>query len=549
MTQNSATKQRHAKFTSSAGIVSVAVMGSRMMGLVREMVLAALFEAGTALDAFYAAFFIPNLFRDLFGEGILSKAFITIFTETEIREGEATSWRLANITFSTLVVALGILTLLGIFAAPLIVDVVFHGDGFQNVPLPSESSFGMSSKRDLTVHLTRIMFPFILLVSLAALAMGVLNSKGRFFIPASASTFFNLGSVLVGVAGYYIAPRWGQHPVVGMAIGVLVGGMLQFLIQIPSLRRVGFHYRPALNFRDPGLVRIMHLIGPMILGAAAVQINVLINKSFASYGEGWIAWLQQSFRLIHLPIGMFGVAISTVTLPVLSRATAHQDMKEYREAIAHAFRLMVLLTVPASVGLIVLREPIIRLIYERGMFDPNSTRQVANALLYYALGLCSFSAVKIATDGFYALKDTRTPVIVSFIAICMNLLLNYLFIVRLHWDHRSLALATSCSLTVNSMTLLWLLRRRVDGIGGRSILIVLGKVLLASGMMGYVAWWCSTRIAVQWGTTGVLVRLSQVGVSITVGVFVLTVAYHFLRISEFWELVQMIRQPNDKDEA
>ena len=530
------------ELTSSAGVTSIAIFGSRIMGLVREQVLAALFKSSTSLSAFYAAFFVPNLLRDLFGEGILSKAFVTTFMQVEADEGEEASWRLANLTFNALFVVLGLLTLLGILIAPLIVDLVFHGKGFQDFPLPAEEGYSFTTKTDLTVHLTRIMFPFILVVSLAAIAMGLLNSKGRFFVPASASTFFNVGSVLVGVAGYYLAPRWGQPRVVGMAVGVLVGGLLQVLVQVPSLYQVGFRYRPILDFRDPALRQILRLVAPMVVGAAAVQLNVLINKSFASYGDSWVAWLVQAFRLIHLPIGVFGVAISTVTLPILSRATAHANMAEYRQAIAHAFRLMLLLTVPASVGLIVLREPIIRLIFERGAFTPADTHQVANALLYYAIGLCSFSGVKIATDGFYALKNTRTPVLISFVAVSLNLILNYLFIVHLHWDHRSLALSTSCSLTLNLCLLVWLLRRQVGGLGGKSVLNTLVRVLVASGCMAVVAWWCSHQLASLPRAVGIIGEMIQVGGSIGVAAGAYLIVCYALRIEELQEFIDLIRR-------
>jgi len=543
------TKSKDARLTRAAGVVSIAVMGSRVLGLVREMVLAYFFEAKLSLDAFYAAFRIPNLLRDLFGEGILSKAFVTTFTDIEVKEGEKTAWRLASMVFNALALILGIITLLGILLSPFIVDIMFFGKGFAGVPLPHEGSFGIANKRDLTVYLTRIMFPFILVVSLAAIAMGLLNSKGRFFIPASASSFFNAGSVVIGCTGYYIAPKFGQHPTVGMAVGVLVGGALQFLVQVPSMWRVGYRYRPLLSFTDRGVKQVMRLVTPMVLGAAAVQVNVLVNSIFASHGEGWLTWITQSFRLMHLPIGVFGVAISTASLPILSRYIAEGKMESYRHTISHALRLMILLTVPASIGLMALKEPIIRLLYQRGAFDATDTLQVANALFCYAFGLCGYSALKIATDGFYALKDTKTPVYVSLCTIALNIILNYLFIFQFnfrfnldHFDHRSLALSTSCTLTANFTALFIILNRRVGNFGVSAIASVFGRVILASLAMGIVCWWTSGQIATHLGTDTLWASLAQVGVPIALGLVVLYIACRILRITEMNNAIRAVSE-------
>jgi len=536
------TKSKDARLTRSAGVVSVAVMGSRILGLIREMVLAYFFEAKLSLDAFYAAFRIPNLLRDLFGEGILSKAFVTTFTDIEVKEGEKAAWRLASMVFNALVLVLVIVTLLGILFSPFIVDIIFRGKGFAGVPLPAEESFGIANKRDLTVYLTRIMFPFILVVSMAAIAMGLLNSKGRFFIPASASSFFNAGSVVIGYMGYYIAPKFGQHPTVGMAIGILVGGAMQFLVQVPSMRRVGYHYRPLLSFTDPGVKQVMRLVTPMVFGAAAVQVNVFVNSIFASYGEGWLTWITQAFRLMHLPIGIFGVAISTASLPILSHYIAKGDIESYRHTISHALRLMLLLTVPASIGLMVLKEPIIRLLYQRGAFDAYDTLQVANALFYYAFGLCGYSAVKIATDGFYALKDTKTPVYVSLCTIVLNIILNYLFIFQFDFKHWSLALSTSCTLTANFTALFIILNRRVGNFGIPAIASVFVRVAGASLVMGFACWLTSKLIAILLGIDTLWASLAQVGVSIALGLVVLYLACRVLRIAEMNDAIRAVSE-------
>ena len=539
-TATATTSEDQHRVTRSAGIVSIAVMASRLLGLVREKVIAYYFAAGVGGDAFYAAFRIPNLMRDLFGEGALSKAFVTTFTATELEDGEEAAWRLASRVFNASFLLLTLITLVGIFAAPAIVDLIFAGKGFQEVSLDPSEHFGFNSKRDLTVYLTQIMFPYLILVSLAAVAMGLLNSKGKFGLPASASSFFNVGSLIVGVYGYYVAPDLGLHRTTGMAVGVLVGGALQFLIQVPSMRRVGFRYQPLLSFRDERVRQVMRLIGPAILGVAALQVNVLVNSIFASEGEGWLTWINRAFRLMHLPIGVFGVAISTVALPNLARLVAAGNMEEYRRSFSHALRLTFLLTVPASVGLMVLAEPICRLIFEGGQANPLDTQQTAGALFYYAFGLCGFSAVKIATDGFYTFNDTRTPAIVSLCTVGLNILLNYLFIYRLGFDHRSLALSTSCTITLNFLALLFLLRGRAGGLGLSGIWLLLIKLALASAIMGCVCWWSYTQIEGWLGAEGLITQLIGVFVPIALGLAVLVVVAKLMRIRELDQLLNAI---------
>ena len=539
-TATATTSEDQQRVTRSAGIVSIAVMASRLLGLVREKVIAYYFAAGVGGDAFYAAFRIPNLMRDLFGEGALSKAFVTTFTATELEDGEEAAWRLASRVFNATFLLLTLITVVGIFAAPAIVDLIFAGKGFQEVPLDPSEHFGFDSKRDLTVYLTQIMFPYLILVSLAAVTMGLLNSKGKFGLPASASSFFNVGSLIVGVWGYYVAPSFELHRTTGMAVGVLVGGALQFLIQVPSMRRVGFRYQPLLSFHDGRVRQVMQLIGPAILGVAALQINVLVNSIFASEGQGWLTWINRAFRLMHLPIGVFGVAISTVALPNLAKLVAEGDMEAYRRAFSYALRLMFLLTVPASVGLMVLAEPICRLIFEGGQANPLDTQQTAVALFYYGLGLCGFSAVKIATDGFYTFNDTRTPAVVSLCTVGLNILLNYLFIYRLGFDHRSLALSTSCTITLNFLALLFLLRGKAEGLGLSGLWLLLIKLAVVSAVMGAVCWWGYTQIEGWLGVESIIARLIGVFVPIGLGVTVLVGGAKLMRIRELDQLLGAI---------
>jgi putative peptidoglycan lipid II flippase len=521
------------RLTRSAGAVSVGVMLSRVLGLVREQVLAYLFPAKLGLDAFYAAFRIPNLLRDMFGEGALSKAFVSTFSEIEQREGKEQALRLANVVLNALAVLMGALTVLGIVYADAIVDAVLPGAGFDAV-LPAGESFGFTTKRDLTVGLTRVMFPFIFLVTLAALVMGLLNARGQFFVPALASGFFNVGSIVVGFAGYAAAPEFGYHPTLGMALGVLAGGALQLAWQLPTLFRLGFRYRPVLSFRDPWLLKVLSLFGPGALVASTVQVNVLVNQIFASEGEGWLSWITQSFRILHLPIGLVGVAISAATLPALSRAAAMGELKEFRDTFSYATRLVILFTVPATVGLLTLALPIVRLIFEQGRFGPEDTIQVAAALRCYSLGLLSFAAVKIVTDGFYAIQDIRAPVVTSLVSMASNFLLNWLFVARLGMDHRGLALATSATTTI-SLVILWLLFRARSGLGrldGRRTMITLAKTSAASLAMGGAAFATFRFLDGALGHDAIWARLAQVGSAIAVALLVYFLLCRALRVRE-----------------
>ena len=521
------------RLTRSAGTVSIGVMVSRVLGLVREQVLAYLFSARIVLDAFYAAFRLPNLFRDMFGEGALSKAFVSTFSEIQEKEGNDAALRLVSVVLNAMILVMAALTLAGILYADGLVAWVFPGAGF-DTPLAPDESYGFATKRDLTVRLTQIMFPFIFFASLAALVMGVLNARGRVLVPALASAFFNIGSIVVGVAGYYVAPRYGHHPAIGVAIGVLVGGLLQLLWQLPSLFRLGYRYRPNFDFRDPWLGKVLRLFGPGALIASTVQVNLLVNSIFASREEGWMTWIIQAFRILHLPLGLVAVAVSVATLPALSRAAAKQDTDGFRDTFSFATRLVILFTVPATVGLLVLAPPIVRLIFEQGRFAPSDTVQVAGALRFYAIGLSSFAAVKIVTDGFYALQDVRAPLIVSVASMLANAALNWLFVVRLGLDHRGLALATSTTMTISLVFLLILFRKRsgLGRLGGRTALVTFGKTVVVSVVMGAFAFLTCRGFDSFLGHDVVWARLLQVGSSVFVGLAVFFFGCKLLRVRE-----------------
>lgn len=462
--------------TRAAGVVAGAVMLSRVLGLARELIFAALFGAGRGMDAFLTAFRAPNLLRDLFAEGALSTAFVTVFSQKIATEGEGSAWKLASKMATLTTVFMSLLTILGvIFATPLI-GVLAPG-------FPLE-------KAALTIQLTRIMFPFILLVSLAALVMGMLNAVNRFTAPALASSFFNIGSIAGGVVfGWLIDPSFGEKALIGLSLGTLLGGLAQLGVQLPGLRQAGFRFVMDFNWRDPGVRRVLTLMVPAVIAASAVQINVMVNSIFASYlGDGPVSWLSYAFRLMQLPLGVFGVALATVTLPVVSRASALGDMGRFRATLAKAMRLAVFLTLPSAVGLVVLAQPIIALIYQRGKFHDTDSLNTAEALQYYAIGLVGYSCIKVLSPAFYAIDRKWTPMTVSFLSIGINLLLNWLFIFRFGMGHCGLALSTAIAATVN-FSLLYLFMTRVSGsLETRAMVSTLGRCLLAALPIGLVGW-------------------------------------------------------------
>lgn len=460
----------------SAAAVGIAVMCSRILGLVREQVFAGLFGAGTAYDAFVVAFRIPNLLRDLFGEGALSAAFVTVFSAYDTTRSQEETWRLASNVLNFILVLLSLLTLVAIFFAGSLVNLLAPDFGL------------VAGKIALTEKLTRIMMPFLVFISLSAVVMGVLNSKGRFFVPALASSFFNLGSIVGGTSLAFILPKYGQPPIVGMAIGTLIGGMLQLGIQIPSLSKTGFRYSPTLNLRDPGLHRILKLMIPATIGLSATQINIFVNTNFAaSCSEGSVSWLYYAFRLVQLPIGIFGVALSIAIMPILAKQAAKKDIKEMKKTLMSSLTMVFALTLPATAGLIILREPIIRLIFEHGAFTAADTLQTADTLALFAFGLFAFSANKILVPAFYALDRTKYPVIASFLAVGLNLVIVTYTIDT--FQHFAIALSTSCTMAINFIFLMIVLYYFMGGYSLTYLLKGLFKVAAATvGLVGSLYW-------------------------------------------------------------
>ena len=518
---------RSPRLARSAGIIGSATLTSRLLGLVRDQVLAYLFGASNAMDAFNVAYRIPNLMRDLFAEGAMSAAFVPTFTRRLTLQGRQAAWRVGNQLVNALLIVTGALVLIGIvFTEPL---ARLLAGSYAEVP----------GKFELTVVLTRIMLPFLTLVAVAAAVMGMLNSLNRFFAPALSPAMFNVGIIGSAVLLVPIMPRFGMHPITAIAIGAIVGGLGQVLFQLPSLYREGYRYRPEFDPSDQGLREILRLIGPGTIAGAAVQINLLVNMVLATgEGTGAVSWLSYAFRVMYLPIGLFGVSIATATLPAISRHAAEEALGGIRETISNALRMMLVLNVPALVGLIALAGPIVGLIFERGSFLPSDTASTTAALVFYAPGLVGYSAVRISVPCFYAMRNSLTPALVSVMSVVLNIVLN-LILVRM-MGFRGLALGTSIAALVNALALLVLLHRRLGGLEIGRIVEAGAKIAVAASLMGVAVWTSHGLLLDVLPGTDIARRLIQVFGSIASGLVVLTGGAKVLRIAEWNNLREQL---------
>ena len=506
------TASNKSKITQSAAVVGIAVLCSRVLGLIREQVFAGLFGAGYSYDSFVVAFRIPNLLRDLFGEGALSAAFVTVFSHYDTKKTKEETWQLASNILTFFAVTLSLLVLLAIFLAGPIVNIL--APDFAKI----------AGKSELTVLLTRIMLPFLVVISLAAVVMGMLNTKGKFFIPSIASSFFNLGSIIGGTSLAFVVPKYGYDPIVGMAIGTLIGGILQLSVQLPTLFKLGYRYKPTLRINDPGLKRILKLMIPATIGLSATQLNIFINTNFASgCAEGSVSWLNYAFRLVQLPIGLFGVALSIAMLPMLAKQASEKNIDEMKNTIVSSLTTVFALTIPATFGLIFLSEPIIQLIFERGAFTSADTIATAQTLSLYGVGLFAYSANKVLVPAFYAIDKTKFPVIASFLAVACNILIITLTIDT--FQHLAIALSTSITMMLNFVFLFSMLHIKLQKLAIVTLLKNLSKIAMATILLAlvlifsqnYIEFLYSDQLLLQatalFGTIGVAVLLY--GISLT----------------------------------
>ena len=510
----------------SAGVMTIATLLSRVLGLARDMVLTFVFGAGREMDAFNVATRIPNLVRDLFAEGAMSAAFVPTFTRHLKEKGEASAWRLGSNVINALLVITGLLVVLGmVFAYPL---ADFYTDDAR-----------FTDALPLTATLTRWTLPFLTMVAIAVAQAGMLNSLRQFFIPAVSPAMYNVALILSALVLVPFAPALGIAPITAIAIGSLAGGTLQIMAQWPALRAAGYRYHAVLDFKDPGLRQVLLLMGPGTVGVAAAQINLAVNTYLAtSQVEGAVTMLNYAFRLMYLPIGLFGVSVATAAIPDLARQAVGEGFADMRRTISSSLRMMLVLSVPSMVGLAVLGRPITQLLFERGAWTPDATSGTAWALLMYAPGLVGYSIVKIGSPSFYALKDARTPVIVSMITVATNVGLN-LWLVRV-MGFGGLALGTALASLVNAGLLLFLLSRRIGGIDAGRVLQTFVKIAAASVVMGLAAWYAHVWLSGTVGDAGNVARAIAVAGAIAAGLVALAAAAKILRLWEFEEAMKAI---------
>lgn len=511
----------------SAGLVGSATLTSRVLGLVRDQALAYYFGASNAMDAFYVAYRIPNLMRDLFAEGAMSAAFVPAFTRRLTTHGRAVAWRLGNQLINALVAMTGVLVLAGILLAEPVTRLFARE--FSAVP----------GKFELTVAMTRVMLPFLTLAAIAAACMGMLNSLRRFFTPALSPAMFNISIILSALLLVPLMPRVGLEPIMAIAFGVLLGGVGQIVVQYLSLRGEGFRFHVTLNPRDPGLREVLGLMGPGTIAGAAMQVNLVVNTILAtSQGPGAVSWLTYAFRLMYLPIGVVGVSIATAALPVMARYAALNQLDLMRQTVSRGLRLMLMLMVPATIGLIVMAEPIVRLIFERGRFTPADTQATALALVCYAPGIVGYSVVRLAVPSFYALGTSLTPAFVSVGSVLLNVVLN-LILVRI-LGYQGLALGTSVAALTSAVVLLVLLRGRLNGLEGARLVDSFVRIAVAAALMGLVVWQVDKWYMGWWPDPTFLTQLVIVSSEIGVGLAALGASARLLHIAEFNQALSQV---------
>ena len=460
----------------ASGAMAVATLSSRVLGMVREMVYYGFMGTGWVNDAFQYAFTIPNLFRRLLGEGALTAAFIPVFKEKEKIHGETEMWRAANAVISGLIISASVI--IALVMAGISIALVVHE---------------FSEKTTLMLELLRVMFPYMLLVCLAAAMMGMLNARGHFFIPAMGATMLNIVMI---ASVFWFAPRWGvdlpkdkQLPVqiFALAYGVLVAGVAQAAFQLPTLWRDGFRYRWVSPWGEPTVQRVVRQMIPGTIGVAAFQINVALVQLVAlSAGEGIVSSFNGAVRLMELPQGVFGISLATYLLPTLSGLAAEKNYPEFRSTLRHGLGTLIFMNAIAGVLLVALAEPIVRLLFERGAFSAVSTTRVSYALMCLAPGLVMFSTVNILARAFYALGDTRTPMKISLVCLGVNFLAGAALIFPLH--EGGPGIANTFTSALNAGLLLFALRKKLGKLEMESLRITLLPITLAALLAGALAW-------------------------------------------------------------
>jgi putative peptidoglycan lipid II flippase len=484
------------------------------------------------MDAFIAAFRIPNLLRDLFAEGVLATAFIPVFTDHLTNKGKKEAFYLGNLVINTLLLVLSLVVILGIVFAPFLVDLIAPGYG------------DISGKIELTTKLTRILFPFLALVSLAAVVMGMLNSFGHFATPALAPTMFNVGII---VSGFVLSPLF-DPPILGIALGALLGGLGQLGIQIPMLRKQGFRYTPVLNFHDPGLRRILVLMTPAVFGIASTQINIFVATHLASLlPQGSVSYLSYAYRLMYFPLGVFGVAVATVTLPLVSTYAAQNKIDQVLSTYSSSLKLVFFLVIPCTVFLVVGAKQVISLLFQHGRFQYGDTLATSRALILYSFGLLAFAIIRVTAPIFYSLKDTKMPVIISAISVGLNVVLNLVLMRPL--GYMGLALATSIAGWVNVILLLLKLHKKIGPFDLKDLFKTFSKIFLASLFGGLLVWLLFSFYQLDLSISPLRERALLVFIALALGLFAYVSVCRFLNVRELKRVLDIfkgIRKPLDR---
>lgn len=487
----------------AAGVVGLGTLGSRILGFIRDMVTAFFFGATDAADAFFVAFTIPNLLRRLFAEGTMTVAVIPVYTETLINEGKQEAVRVARITMTFMSIVLAGAVVAGIVFSPEILTL--FAAGFR----------GNAEKWELTVLLARVMFPYMLLISLSALAMGVLNSMGHFFAPSASPMLFNLAMIL---SMLLISPLLNV-PVLGLAVGVVIGGLLMLALQVPFLMNKGVTFTPDFHFNHPKVKTILKLMVPAIFGASIYQVNVVVVRLLASFlPSGSVSYLYYADRLDQFPLGIFAVALGTAVLPTMSRMAAENRIDDLKRTFIDALAMTLYITIPAALGLAILSVPIISALFFRGEFDFTSVVMTANALVFFSVGLPFVASIRVLSNGFYALKDTATPVAIGIVAIIVNILLSVILVVPL--AHCGLALAVSLDAALNAALLLMVFRRVMGRLGLKRLAVSMARMGAGCLTMAATAWWIASLI--QWDLPG---RMTEKAVVLTAAILVSLLVY------------------------
>lgn len=523
-------KDRLASQPAGAGdtrVVVAATLASRILGYVRDMLIAWSFGAGIYADAFIVAFRIPNLFRRLVGEGALGMAFIPLFHDYDRRQGRRRALNLAVVIFRRMALLLLVLVLLGMVFSPAIVRGLAPG-------------FSASAdKFQLTIQLTRVMLPYLLLVGLVALSMGVLNAMGHFTAPALAPLALNVAMIAAVLIGVGLAPSMALRVGI-LAVGVVAGGLLQLGLQVPALVRYGVRFWESPRPATDGLGQFGHSALPVMLGGATYQINVLLGTLLASYlAAGSVSYLFYADRLVQFPLGIFAISAVTLMMPDLSRQAAEQRLDAMKESFSHALRLVWFVTLPAMVGLIVLREPIVAILFERGAFSSNSTRLTADALLWYSTGLWAYAALRLLLAMCYALQDAYGPLKAAAVSMVVNLGAGILLMQCM--GHGGIALAAALSAMLNVVLLTVMLRRRIGPLGGRKMLPAAGRIAGCSILMGAAVHGLNSWLAVIPGS-GAAIEVGRVLFCVIAGVAVYMAAAFLCRSRELRICCAMVFQ-------